>query len=139
MTDVATGTSAERTLITLQGTPPTAPYSSAARFGDLVLTSGQLPIDADGNTPADFREQVELAIDNLEAVLVASGASLATILKVSAFVTDIGDLPILNEVYRRRVNSAGAPARTTVQVAAFRGASRIEIDAVAHVVRDVTR
>ncbi|WP_100500776.1 RidA family protein [Geodermatophilus chilensis] len=136
MTDVATGTTAKRTLITLQGTPPTAPYSSAVRFGDLVWTSGQLPIDADGNTPADFGEQVELAIDNLEAILNESGASLATILKVSIFVTDIDDLPILNDVYRRRVNSAGAPARTTVQIVAFRGASRIEIDAVAHIIRD---
>jgi 2-iminobutanoate/2-iminopropanoate deaminase len=122
-----------RRLVTLGGTPPTTPYSPAVGFGDLVWTSGQLPIDADGNTPADFPEQVELALDNLEAVLAAAGASPATIIKVSAFVTDIEDLPAFNEVYRRRIGTTGAPARTTVQIAAFRGASRIEIDAVAHV------
>ncbi|WP_100497452.1 RidA family protein [Geodermatophilus chilensis] len=134
MTDpAATG----RRLVTLDGAPPSAPYSPAVGFGDLVWTSGQLPIDADGGTPAEFADQVELAIDNLEAVLAASGASLATIIKVSAFVTDIGDLPVFNEVYRRRISTTGAPARTTVQIAAFRSASRIEIDAVAHVVRDV--
>jgi 2-iminobutanoate/2-iminopropanoate deaminase len=127
-----------RRFVTLDGAPPSAPYSPAVGFGDLLWTSGQLPIDADGRTPAQFADQVELAIDNLEAVLTVSGASLATIIKASAFVTDIEDLPVFNEVYRRRISTTGAPARTTVQIAAFRGASRIEIDAVAHVVRDVT-
>jgi 2-iminobutanoate/2-iminopropanoate deaminase len=121
----------ERELIQLPGVPPTAPYCSAVRVGDLVWTSGQLPIDQNGNTPADFTEQVELTLDNLERALHEAGASLATLVKVSAFVTNIEDLPAMNAVYRRRIGVHGAPARTTVQIAAFRGASMIEVDAVA--------
>jgi 2-iminobutanoate/2-iminopropanoate deaminase len=126
----------ERELIQLPGAAPAAPYCSAVRVGDLVWTSGQLPIDQDGNTPAEFAEQVELALDNLERALHAAGASLATLVKVSAFVTNIEDLPAMNEVYRRRIGVHGSPARTTVQIAAFRGASMIEIDAVALVARE---
>jgi 2-iminobutanoate/2-iminopropanoate deaminase len=129
----------ERDLIQLPGAAPAAPYSAAVRVGDLVWTSGQLPVDADGNTPADFAEQVELTLDNLERALHAAGASLATLVKVSAFVTNIEDLPVMNEVYRRRVVVHGAPARTTVQIAAFRGASMIEVDAVAQTVAAAAR
>ncbi|GAB3288276.1 RidA family protein [Parasphingorhabdus pacifica] len=105
--------------------------SPAVVYGDLVWTSGQLPTDAEGNTPDEFSEQVELTFDNLERTLHQAGASLATVLKVSIFLADINDLGTLNEVYRRRLGGS-APARTTVQVAAFRGTKRVELDVVAH-------
>ncbi|MFE3281090.1 RidA family protein [Nocardia sp. NPDC059239] len=107
-------------------------YSPAVQFGELIWTSGQLPVGADGSTPTEFPQQVELTLDNLERTLQACGASLATVIKVTVYLADINDLNALNEVYARRFAPHGAPARTTVQVAAFRGTKRIELEAVAH-------
>ncbi|GAB2738576.1 hypothetical protein GCM10027174_09790 [Salinifilum aidingensis] len=100
---------------------------------DLVWTSGHLPTGPDGSTPAEFADQVEVAIDNLERTLHEAEAGLSTLLNVSIYLADINDLDELNACYRRRI-SANA-TRTTVQVAAFRGAKRIEMDAVAHLER----
>lgn len=126
-----TGHASTRHTILLPEANPDAPYSAATRFGDLVFTSGQLPIDQQGNTPTDFMQQVNVALDNLERVLTAAGASLSTVLKINAYLADIQDLPTFNEAYTRLITDEGAPARTTVQVASFRGATRVEIDAVA--------
>lgn len=121
-----------RELVRLEATPASAPYSNAAVFGDLVFTAGALPTDADGNVPESFAEQVRQALANLESYLQAAGADWDTVLKVNGYVSDIEKLPELNEVYVRVVGGAGLPARTTVEVARFRGATQVEFDAVAH-------
>ncbi len=123
---------AERELIRLKSTPPEAPYSAAVSYGDLVFTSGALPIEADGSVSEDFATQVRTALTNLYASLRAAGADWTSVLKVNGYVTDIEQLPILNEVYTSIVTPDGAPARTTVQVSRFRGRTRVEFDAVAH-------
>lgn len=115
------------------GTPSAPPYSRAVVFRDLVWTSGHLPVGDDGSTPDDFSHQVELTLDNLERTLNEAGASRSTLLKVSVYLADINDLGELNDIYRRRLD--GRATRTTVQIAAFRGSKRIEIDAVAHLER----
>lgn len=114
------------------GQDPTAPYSSAAQYGNLVWTCGQLGINAEGKAPDSFAEQVALAFDNLETALRLGGADLSTIIKISAFVLDINQLEQFNEVYKRRVNMEGPPVRTTVQIGAFQENYLVEIDAVAY-------
>lgn len=126
-----TGTAA-RELIRLESTPATAPYSAAVTFGSLVLTSGALPVAADGSVPEDFATQVRTALSNLESSLHAAGADWSTVLKINGYVDDIEQLPVLNEVYTAVVNQEGAPARTTVEVPRFRGQVRVEFDAIAH-------
>lgn len=117
----------ERELVgSLQG-----PYSAAAIAGNIVWTSGALPIDERGATPSDFREQVRLALGNLERSLRLAGAGWSTVLKINAYVLDIEKLPELNEIYAAVVTESGKPARTTVQVAKFRGDYQVEFDAVA--------
>lgn len=125
-------TAAERELIRVDSTPPTAPYSTAVAFGDLVWTSGALPVEADGSVAGDFATQVRTALRNLEQSLHAAGADWSTVLKINGYVADIEQLPVLNEVYCSVVTSVGAPARTTVEVARFRGDTQVEFDAVAH-------
>ncbi|MDF3313110.1 RidA family protein [Rhodococcus koreensis] len=122
----------ERELIRLESTPPTAPYSAAVALGDVVWTSGALPIEADGTTAGDFRTQVRTALTNLETSLRAAGADWSTVVKINGYVSDIEKLPELNEVYTSVVTVHGAPARTTVEVSRFRGRTQVEFDAVAY-------
>ena len=123
---------AERELVRLDSTPATAPYSAAAVLGDLVWTSGALPVEADGSTSEDFATQVLTALSNLEASLRAGGADWSTVLKINGYVADIEKLPELNEVYTSVVTVHSAPARTTVEVSRFRGRTAVEFDAVAY-------
>lgn len=123
---------AERELIRLASTPQSAPYSAAVAFGDLVWTSGALPVESDGTVSEDFSTQVRTALRNLGASLNAAGADWSTVVKVNGYVADIERLPALNEVYTSIVTVAGAPARTTVEVSRFRGRTQVEFDAVAY-------
>lgn len=129
---MTTRTGTERELITLASTPPTAPYSAAVALGDLVWTSGALPVEADGSVSDDFETQVRTALTNLETSLHAAGADWSTVVKINGYVADIAQLPALNEVYTSVVCVHGAPARTTVEVSKFRGKTRVEFDAVAY-------
>lgn len=122
----------ERELIRLDHVPVGAFYSSAVAFGDLVWTSGALPVEPDGGVSEDFATQVRTALLNLEASLHAAGADWSTVVKINGYVADIEQLPILNEVYTSMVCGAGAPARTTVEVSRFRGSTKVEFDAVAY-------
>lgn len=128
---MGSGNVIERNIVRLEHVPEGAPYSSAVAFGDLVWTSGALPVEADGSVSADFVTQVRTALRNLEASLKAAGADWSTVLKVNGYVSDIEQLPALNEVYTAVVCRDGAPARTTVEVCRFRGTTQVEFDAVA--------
>lgn len=121
-----------RELIDVSSKPATAPYSSAVVLGDLVWTSGALPVEADGSVAEDFAQQVRTALANLEASLRGAGAQWSTVLKINGYVADIEKLPVLNEVYDSIVTVEGAPARTTVEVSRFRGSVHVEFDAVAY-------
>ena len=108
------------------------PYSQAMVAGDLVFTSGQIPLDPNTQqmVPGDVRAQTERVMDNLAAVLAASGASFASVVKATIFLADLNDFSVVNEVYGKRFPSA-PPARSTVQVAALPKGARVEIDLIA--------
>jgi 2-iminobutanoate/2-iminopropanoate deaminase len=108
------------------------PYSQAIVAGDLVFTSGQIPLDPKTQqiVEGDVRAQGERVMENLAAVLSAAGASFATVVKATIFLTDLNDFAAVNEVYGKRFPSA-PPARSTVQVAALPRGVRVEIDLIA--------
>jgi 2-iminobutanoate/2-iminopropanoate deaminase len=101
------------------------PYSAAVSAGDLVFLSGKI-----GKRGVAFPEEVGTAIDAVEKDLAALGISLADVVSVSVFVTDMELYPQLNAVYAERFPKP-YPARTTVGVAALPGTARVEIQAVA--------
>ncbi|MGH3349701.1 MAG: RidA family protein [Nocardioides sp.] len=111
-------------------------YLASATHGGVVWACGQVPRRADGSVPGSIEEQVGVTIDNLEAVLRDAGASLATVLKMTVFLADLDEFDSYDAAYRARLDGNPLPPRTTVQVARFRGEKRIEIDAVAAVVRE---
>ena len=129
--------STTRTAIATKGAPAAiGPYSQGvvAPAGQLVFCSGQIPLDpATGEMvgAADVAAQTRRVLDNLRAVLEAAGASLATVVKTTIYLADLGDFGTVNEVYAKYF-PAPAPARATVQVAGLPRGALVEIDAVAH-------
>lgn len=108
------------------------PYSQAVKYNGLVFLSGQIPLDpATGQiVEGGIAEQTARVLDNLKAVLEASGSSLDRVLKTSVFLKDMGEFAAMNEVYARYF-SANPPARATVEAARLPRDVRIEIEAVA--------
>ena len=105
------------------------PYVHAIRVGDLIFTSGQIPLDLEGGMAGGIEAQTEQVFDNLAAVLAAAGTSLDRVVKATVFVTDLGDFARLNAIYEKRFG-AHKPARSTVQVAALPRGSKVEIELV---------
>jgi 2-iminobutanoate/2-iminopropanoate deaminase len=108
------------------------PYSQAITFGDLIYTSGQIPLDpvtmevvAGGIT-----EQGTQALANLRAVLQTAGSDLDRVVKTTVFLVDLADFAGLNEVYAAAFGDH-RPARSTVGVSSLPRGVRVEIEAVA--------
>jgi 2-iminobutanoate/2-iminopropanoate deaminase len=112
--------------------PAIGPYSPAVRIGDLLFTSGQIPVDpATGNLVAgDARAQSEQVLRNIELILHDQGLSFGSVVKTTVFLTDLSDFAAMNEVYAKFF-TAEFPARSTVQVAALPKGARVEMEIVA--------
>ncbi len=110
------------------------PYSQAVRWNGLVFLSGQIPLDpATGRlVEGGIEEQTVRVLENLKAVLEASGARLDTVLKTTIFLKDLGDFAKVNEIYGRYFGER-PPARATVEAARLPRDVRVEIEAVAFV------
>jgi reactive intermediate/imine deaminase len=113
-------------------------YSQAVRAGDTVYLSGQIPLvpgTAD-LVAGDMKAQIVRVFDNLAAVAEAAGGSLADVVKLNVYLTDLGNFPLVNEVMARHF-SEPYPARAAVGVAALPKGATVEMDAV--MVLQVTR
>jgi 2-iminobutanoate/2-iminopropanoate deaminase len=108
------------------------PYSQAIAEGQLLFTSGQLPIDpATGELRnSDIATAARQVLTNLRAVLVAGGANLTTVVKTTVFLKDMRDFQAFNAVYAEFFKEP-FPARSCIQVAGLPKDSLVEIEAVA--------
>jgi 2-iminobutanoate/2-iminopropanoate deaminase len=108
------------------------PYSQAVIAGDLIFTSGQIPLDpvTQQMVAGDIRAQTERVMDNLAAVLDAAGTGFESVIKATIYVVDLGDFATVNEVYGKRFPRS-PPSRSTVQVAALPKGARVEIELIA--------
>lgn len=109
------------------------PYSQAMKVGNLVYTSGQIPIDPKtGNVEAqDITGQTEQVMQNLKAVLEAAGSSTEKTVKTLCFLTDMANFAAFNEVYAKYFTEK--PARSCVAVSALPKGVLVEVEAVAEV------
>ena len=121
-----------RTIQTDDAPAPVGPYAQAVLAGELVFLAGQIGIDpATGRlVPGGTREQLVRVLDNLAAVLRATGHELDDVVKTTVYLIDLGEMALVNEIYARYF-PAPHPARATVQVAALPAGARVEIEAVA--------
>lgn len=108
------------------------PYSQAIVCGDLVFTSGQIALDpATGQLEdGDVRAQTHRALQNVQAVLEASGSSLGQVIKTTVFLTSMNDYAAVNEVYGEFFGDV-PPARSAVAVAGLPRNALVEIETVA--------
>lgn len=108
------------------------PYSQAVTVGDLVYTSGQLPLDPQSMevVAGGIREQARQVLANLRAVLQAAGSDFDRVVKTTLYLVDLADFDALNEVYAQAFGDY-RPARSTVEVSRLPRGVRVEIDAVA--------
>jgi 2-iminobutanoate/2-iminopropanoate deaminase len=123
----------ERNIIATDRAPAAVgPYSQGIRVGEFVYTAGQIPLDpATGKlVEGGIEEQTRRALENLRAVLQAGGASLATVVKTTVFLQDMGDFGAMNGVYAEFFGDR-PPARSAVEVAALPLGAHVEIEAVA--------
>ena len=107
------------------------PYSQAIVIGNLVFTSGQIPINplCGKIDKTDVSGQTEQVIRNLSAVLQAAGSSLDQVIKTTCFLTNMDYFAKLNKVYASFF--AGNPARSCVEVSALPKGALVEIEVVA--------
>lgn len=111
--------------------PSKAPYSRGIGVGDMVFVAGQGPIDIPTGKVmhGTIEEETELTIKNVEAILKASGCTLADCVKATVHLIDMNEFNRFNEVYRKHFPEP-RPARTTVQSVLW-GGIRVEIDVIA--------
>ena len=107
------------------------PYSQAIKSGSLVFLSGQIPLDPDSMelVSGDVVKQAHQVFKNLIAVANAAGGNLSHKVKLTIYVTDLGDFAKLNEVMAEYF-SEPYPARATIQVSALPKGAAVEIDAI---------
>ena len=106
-------------------------YSQAVKVDNTVYLSGQIPLDpASGEMVAgDIRVQITRVFDNLAAVARAAGGSLQEVVKLNVFLTDLKNLPQVNEIMARYFQEP-YPARAAVGVAALPRGAQVEMDAI---------
>ena len=108
------------------------PYSQAVMTGDMIYTSGQIPIDPmQGKIVAETIEaQTEQVMKNLKAVLATAGVGMDRIVKTTCYLADIADFAAFNGVYAQYFPE-NPPARSCFQVAALPMGAKVEVEVIA--------
>ncbi len=109
------------------------PYSQAIVHGDIVFTSGQIPINpATGNVEAEgITAQTEQVMQNIGAVLTEAGSSFEKAIKTTCFLADIKDFAVFNEVYAKYFTEK--PARSCVAVKDLPKGVLVEVEVIAEI------
>lgn len=120
-----------KTIITSDKAPKAiGPYSQAVRVGNLVFLSGQIPLIPESmELESGFGAQTHRVFKNLQAVCEAAGGSLANIVKLNIYVTDLANFAELNDIMSSYF-SAPYPARAAIQVSALPKGALVEMEAV---------
>jgi 2-iminobutanoate/2-iminopropanoate deaminase len=108
------------------------PYSQAIDLGNLVITSGQLPIDpATGAFPEGIKEQTRQSLTNVKAILEAAGLTMDSVAKTTVFLSDMNNFAAMNGVYATFFSEGNYPARSAVEVARLPKDALVEIEVIA--------
>mgnify|MGYP003452266768 FL=1 len=123
----------KKIIFTEKAPAPIGPYNQAVLVGNTLYTSGQIAINPATNELVldNIEDETKLVMENLKAVLEAAEMTFENVVKVSIFISDMGNFANINTVYGSYFNEATAPARETVQVACLPKNVNVEISAVA--------
>ena len=108
------------------------PYSQAIQVGNLVYTSGQIPIDPATGTFVEggIKEQTRQSLSNVKAILEEAGLSMTNVVKTTVFLADMADFADMNAVYAEFF-AEPYPARSAVAVKSLPKGALVEIEVVA--------
>lgn len=122
---------AKEVVVTERAPQAIGPYSQGIRAGGFIFFSGQIPLDpATGKIKgSDITEQTEQVMENIAALLEATGLGFQDVVKTTIFLMDLGGFAAVNEVYGRRF-SDNPPARSTVEVKSLPRNALVEIEVI---------
>jgi 2-iminobutanoate/2-iminopropanoate deaminase len=107
------------------------PYVQAMEMGDLIFTSGQIPLTPAGELVGEgIEEQTHQVLKNIQAVLLAAGSDLNHVIKTTLFIKDMNQFQIINRIYAEYFNEH-KPARSCVEVARLPKDVLIEMEVIA--------
>lgn len=108
------------------------PYSQAIQIGQLLFTSGQVPIDPETGAIVEggIQEQARQSLNNIKAILNAAGTNMGAVVKTTVFLQDMNDFAAMNEVYAQFFQEP-YPARSAVKVGRLPKDALVEIEAIA--------
>lgn len=122
-----------KTINTNKAPEALGPYSHAMVVNNLVFTSGQIPLDTEGNiVSSDVKEQTKQVLENLSVVLEEAGSDLNSVVKATIFISDMNEFQQINEVYGSYFNEH-QPARSCVEVSRLPIDVKVEIELVGKV------
>ncbi|NMB06948.1 MAG: RidA family protein [Tissierellia bacterium] len=109
------------------------PYSQGIKAGDLIYTSGQLPIVPETGEllKGDIKKETLQSLKNVAAILEEAGATVENVVKVNIYIRNMEDFPLINEVYEEFFGDH-KPARSLVEVSKLPKDGNIEIEAIAY-------
>lgn len=105
-------------IVSYEASPALGPYCHGRRFGNMILTSGQIPLTKDGEYIYEVREATKVVLNNLLSIVEAGGGELESVAKVDMFINNLDDFAVINEVYAEFFGNH-KPARVCVQVEAL--------------------
>lgn len=106
------------------------PYSQAIKVGNLLFTSGQIPINpATGEIPEGVEAQAEQALTNVKNLIEAAGASIDNVVKTTVFIKDMNDFAAINAIYAKYFTEP-FPARSCVEVARLPKDVLLEVETI---------
>ena len=109
------------------------PYVQGIKSGNLIFTSGQIPVDPKtGNIPEKIEHQTRQALQNIKGVVEEAGCNMSQVIKMTIYLTDMNDYDTFNDNFKSFFDnlSSNYPARTCVEVSRLPKNVKIEIDAV---------
>lgn len=123
-----------RVVYTPNAPKPIGPYSQGVIAGCFLYVSGQIPIDpaTGAMVEGDFKVKVRRVLDNIKAIIEASGASLRDIVKVTVYLRDIRLFQEFNEVYSQYF-SVDPPARVVIEASNLPRGADLEVEAIAYI------
>jgi reactive intermediate/imine deaminase len=107
------------------------PYSQAVRVGDTIWISGQIPLDplTKELVAGGMEAQIRRVFDNLQAIVVAAGASFDDVVKANVYLTDLADFGLVNKIMAEYFREP-YPARAAVGVAALPRGAQVEVECI---------
>ena len=107
------------------------PYSQAMRIGNMIFTSGQIPLNpATGEMVTEIAAATKQSLENVKAILEVEGATMDNVIKTTVFLSDMNNFVAMNEVYATYFPQ-NPPARSAVEVARLPKDAIVEIEVIA--------